>query len=348
LQVKAAVYRGAGRVQIEERPKPVAEPGEAIVRIVYCGICGTDLHAWLHDGIIEPGTVLGHEAVGIVEEVGSGVEGWKPGDRVAIGPPGSCGECHHCRHGRPNVCRHAFGRTIGISPLTDGAYAEYVRVKHPRRMLIPIPEQVTFEEAVLFDVIGVPFHGIRQSTFRIGDNVVVAGAGPIGLSAVKLLRMGGARHITVLEPVEQKRSLALRFGADLALDPLREGERLPDMILELYGGIGADVSFECSGSPQALATIAEVTKNGGETVILGVSEKPMPLVPARIIPREIRLSTSFVYDEDEIRAVFDLIGSGRLEVRGMITDIIALEDVVEKGFERLAASDGQIKILLRP
>lgn len=346
--MKVARYQGVKRVEIMELPKPKAELGEVIVKVKYCGICGTDLHAYLHEGIIEPDTIFGHETVGTVEEIGENVEGWSIGDRVAVGPPGSCGECFNCRQGRPNICIYGFERTTGISPATDGSYAEYVKVKYPKNMLLKIPENVSFEEAVLFDIIGVPFHGIRRSNFKIGDNVVVVGAGPIGLSAVLLLKMGGARHITILEPSSKKRELALQFGADLALDPIEEGEGLHDKIISLYDGAGADVVFECAGNPDAVRSGLNVAKSGGQLLILGVSEKVMPIIPAYVVPREIDIKTSFVYDGDEIRMILGLMENGRLNTRGMVTDIIPLVDVVEKGFERLSKSSEQVKILLAP
>ncbi|MCF8095289.1 MAG: alcohol dehydrogenase catalytic domain-containing protein, partial [Desulfobacteraceae bacterium] len=183
--MKAVVYKGKESISLEEKPKPEAGPGEAVVKVKYCGLCGTDLHSYLEGGIIDPGTVLGHEIVGTVDELGSGVQGWNLGDRVAVGPPGHCPEmCYQCRQGRPNICQHGFGRTAGISPNTDGGYAEYVKVSYPSHMLLKIPDNVSLEEAVLFDILGVPFHGIRRSNFRVGDKAVVLGAGAIGLSAV--------------------------------------------------------------------------------------------------------------------------------------------------------------------
>jgi 2-desacetyl-2-hydroxyethyl bacteriochlorophyllide A dehydrogenase len=348
VRMKAAVYNGVRDVTLEERPKPIAEPGEVVVKVKYCGICGTDLHSYLHEGIIAPGTIFGHETVGTVHEIGSGVEGWKVGDRVAVGPPGHCGECYNCRQGRPNICKYGFSRTTGISPATDGSYAEYVKVKYPKYMLLKIPDHVSFEEAVLFDIIGVPFHGIRRSNFRMGDNVVVVGAGPIGLCAVLLLKMGGAKHITVLEPTPKKRELALKFGADLALDPIEEGAALQDKIIDIYDGIGADVVYECAGNPNAIRSAISVVKSGGQLLVLGISEKEMPIVPAYVCPREIDIKTSFVYDGDEIRIILGLMETGRINAKEMVTDIIGLDDVVEKGFKQLETSVDQVKILLAP
>ena len=348
--MKAAVYKGPKNVVIEDRPRPTAAPGEVVVKVKYCGICGTDVHSYLHEGIIQAPTVFGHEAVGVVAEVGDGVERWKAGDRVAIGPPGTCGECYNCRHGQPNLCEHAFSRTIGLSPATDGAYAEYVKVRYPRHMLLPIPEGVTFEDAVLFDVVGVSFHGIRKSRLRMGDNAVVIGTGPIGLATMLLLKMAGAMHITALVRSPKKAELSLKYGADLALEIGREGAGLAETIGKLYGGKGADVVYECVGEPDAVETSIAVAKSGGQVVILGVGGKPLvqSISSAQLVAREIDLLPCFVYDEDEIGMMFGMLANKKLKIAGMVTDIIGLEEVVPRGLERLANTRDQIKVLLAP
>ncbi|MCF8095445.1 MAG: zinc-binding dehydrogenase, partial [Desulfobacteraceae bacterium] len=209
-------------------------------------------------------------------------------------------------------------------------------------------DNVSLEEAVLFDILGVPFHGIRRSNFRVGDKAVVLGAGAIGLSAVLFLKMGGARHITVVDPISKKRELAVRFGADLALDPKEEGDGLAGKVVELYDGIGAEVAYECAGYPDAISSAANVTKSGGQTVIMGTSPEQIPLASAHLCPREVDLLTSFVYTEDEIKMILGLMENGKLDTEGMVTDTINLEDVEEKGFKRLAAAEDQVKILIKP
>jgi L-iditol 2-dehydrogenase len=218
--MKAAVYEGVGKIKLVERPNLKAEPGEVIVKIKYCGICGTDVHAYQHEGVFPPGIIMGHENVGTVSEVGAGVEKWKVGDRVIAGPPGNCGECFYCIHGLTTICIHGIERTNGIN--RDGGMAEYMRVKDPRTMLTKIPDSVSFEDAVLFDISAVGIRGIRESNFKPGDNVVVTGAGAIGLAAIQLIKIGGARHITVLQPSPKKREMALKLGADLAFNRLKK------------------------------------------------------------------------------------------------------------------------------
>jgi L-iditol 2-dehydrogenase len=228
--MKAAVYTGVKKIEFQDRPMLKAGPGEVVVKIKYCGICGTDVHIYF-EGILPPGIVLGHENVGTVAEVGKGVTGWKVGDRVIAGPPGPCGECYYCLHGQPSICVNGFEQTNGLRQ--DGGMAEYMLVKDPKYMLTKIPDNVPFEDAVLMDCIATAYHGIMKSTFRMGDNVVVSGAASIGLSLIQLLNIGGAGHITVLQPSPMKREMALRLGGDVAFNPFEAGDKLRDKVMAL-------------------------------------------------------------------------------------------------------------------
>jgi threonine dehydrogenase-like Zn-dependent dehydrogenase len=346
--MKVAVYEGVRAIRLQERPKPKPAPGEVIVKIKYCGICGTDVHAYLYEGLLQPGLVLGHENVGTIAEVGEGVEGWEIGERVVVGPPGLCGECYYCKHGYPTLCETGFSRTNGLAPGHDGGYAEYMKVREPKTMLHRIPDEVSFEDAVLMDTIAVGLHGILLSKFKPGDNVVVVGAGSIGLGTIQWLKLGGTRHITVIQPSPQKRELALKFGADVALNPLEEGDALAGKIKTLYGGIGADVVFECAGTPQALKTALEVVRGAGQVLLLGVSGEETPLVEALLVQREIELKASLAYGEAEIRLCLDFLAQRRFNTEGMVSDIISLDDIVEKGFERLVSTKGLIKVVVAP
>ncbi|HUJ69710.1 MAG TPA: alcohol dehydrogenase catalytic domain-containing protein [Syntrophorhabdales bacterium] len=346
--MKVAVYEGMRSMRFDERPKPEAGPGEAVVRVKYCGICGSDLHSYLHEGTVPSGLVMGHEVVGTVAEIGSGVEGWRPGERVVVQANGRCGECYFCRHGLPNLCVHAMERTNGISPGFDGGLAPYVRVRFPRDMLHRIPDEVSFEDAVLVDTICVALGAIRKSRFRLGDNAVVVGAGAIGLCAVQLLRIGGARRITVIQPSPKKRELAIRLGADVALSPIEEGAALGRKVRSLCGGIGADVAYECAGTKEAFQTVSELVRSGGQVMLLGVNEEPTPIVEVGLIVREVEMKGSIAYDEEDVRICIDLLAKGRFNTKGMISDIISLDDVIEKGFERFASSKGLVKIVVAP
>lgn len=346
--MKVAVYEGVKSIRLQERPDPKAAPGEVIVRIKYCGICGTDVHAYLQEGIAPAGLVLGHENVGTIAEVGKGVEGWKVGDRVAAGPPGPCGECYHCRHGRSTLCIHGFERTNGLSPGNDGGMAEYLRVKDPKGMLLRLPDAISFEDAVLLDTLGVAVRGIRQSRFRMGDNVVVVGAGAIGLAVIQLLKIAGARHITALNRSAGKRELALKLGAHLALNPTAEGAGLQEKMMALYNGVGADLVFECAGNTEAARMSVNLVKAGGQVLLLGVSGQPISTLESEMVIKEIEIKATLAYDREEMSLPIDYLVQGRLSTKGMITDIIRLDDIVKKGFDRLVASSEPVKIVVAP
>lgn len=345
--MKVVVYEGARSMRFEERPEPKAEQGEVIVGVKYCGICGSDLHAYVN-GSMPPGIVFGHEVVGTVVETGQGVEGWRLGERVVVQASGSCNECYYCRHGQSNLCVHAFERTNGISPGYDGGLAKYVKVRYPRDMLHRIPDEVSFEDAVLVDTICVALGGIRKSRFQIGDNVVVVGAGAIGLCAVQLLKIGGARHITVVQPSPAKRELALGFGADVAFSPVEEGSNLQGKLVSFYDNIGADVVYECAGTVEAFQSALGLVRSGGQVLLLGVNEKPAPVVEVELIVREIDMKGSIAYDEVDVQICLDFLARGRFRTKGLVSDIIGLDEAIDKGFERLAASKGLVKIVVAP
>ena len=346
--MKVAVYEGVGKIRLKQRPEIKIEPGEVLVKIKYCGICGTDLHAFQHEGLLEPGLVLGHENVGTVAEIGTGVKGFKVGTRVAVGPPGSCGKCYYCDHGHFAICPTGFSRTNGLGPGHDGGMAQYMRVRDPDTMLHPIPDAVSLEDAVLLDTIAVGLRGMRQSNFKVGDNVVVSGAGAIGLATIQFLKISGARHITVLEPSAFKRALALKMGADEALEPIVEGDGVITKIISRYDGIGADIAFECAGMPQSFQTILAVVRGAGQVLLLGVSGQATPVIAATLIQREIDIKASLAYGKDEIRICLDFLATGRFDTTDLVSDFIGLDDVLEKGFKRLVNSSDLIKIVLAP
>ena len=245
--MKAIKYHGVRNLELVDIKKPKAGPGQVLVKVVYCGMCGTDIHAYTTPGIFDWELILGHESVGIVEEVGEGVTYVKAGDRVAVGPPGDCGHCYACNTGHPNICANAFPNTLGIGPGTQGAYAEYVLSHYPENELFPIPEQMSWEQAVLFDVIGVGFHSVRRSELKIGDDVVVTGCGSIGLAAIQSAKLAGAKQVIAFDIVESRRKMAVQAGADVALDPRKDDDMaLAHQLLAHTGG--AAVSFEAAGN----------------------------------------------------------------------------------------------------
>lgn len=344
--MKVAVYEGVRSIRFEERPKPKAGVGEVLVKVKYCGICGTDIHAYMHEGILSPETVPGHETVGIIEEIGDGVEGFKVGDSVAVGASGSCPEqCYYCRTGRPNLCVNGFGRTLGIGPGTQGAFAEYVLAKYPNRQLVKIPDNVPLEDAVLFDIFSTAYHGYRRSSFKAGSNVIVIGAGAIGLSIIQILKLAGAKNIIALDKSESKRNLALEYGADLALDPSVE-PNLKDKIKEKYNDLGADIVYECAGNPVTVGIAVDLCRAGGEVILIGTNPEPLSTInEIQIGLFELDLKGSFAYDDYELGIVLDFMSKGLIKTKGMINKMLKLEEVKE-ALEELSETTEPVRFVL--
>ncbi len=350
--MRAAVFYGPGDMRVEERPTPVPGPGpgQMVVKIGYCGICGTDIESFRTGGMIPPGLVFGHENVGTVAALGEGVDRFRVGEKVLCGPPTHCAEdCTPCREGHSNICLHGFMRTAGLRTY-DGGYAQYMLIHDVEHtMLIPVEEGTDLKEAVLFDVVCVALHAIRRSRFRLGDDVVVSGTGPIGLSAIRLLRAAGANRIVALCRTPSKTALIELFGADRVLDP----DHTPDLkaaLLEIFGrDVAADVAFECAGSPQSVRNaVYSCVKPGGQVMLVGTSAAALDTLQLnRIIPRELDLNTSFVYTPDEVRAYLEMLRAGRLHFRDLVTDVVPLDECVSRGLGRKDRA-GQLKILIDP
>ena len=217
--MRALVLNGTDGYAIEERPMPEPDTGEVLFRTHYSGICGTDLHA-IQFGRYEDGVVIGHEFAGEVVSAGPGVDGWQAGDRAAVHPKGNvCGACPECRAGYPNMCSATnIGGTAGIG--SNGGMAAYVSV--PAGKLRRLPDEVSLQEGAWVEPTAVALRGVTRSGFKVGRRAVVIGAGPIGLLCVMHLRLGGASHITVLEPSELRRAKAEELGADITIDPLTD------------------------------------------------------------------------------------------------------------------------------
>jgi threonine dehydrogenase-like Zn-dependent dehydrogenase len=225
--------------------------------------------------------------------------------------------------------------------------AEYMLVKDPKYMLARIPDNVSFEDAVLTDTIATSYRGIMQSAFKMGDNVVVSGAASIGLACIQLLKIGGARHITVLQPSPRKREMALKFGANVAFNPFEEAN-LQEKVMAIYDGVGADIAFECAGTPESFQTCLGLVKAGGQVLNLGVTEKPVSVNLAFLVRRELDIKSSLAYTYEEVQKCLHYLATGRFNAKGLLSDIIPLSDLVERGFNRLVTDKNLIKVAVAP
>jgi len=343
--MKCAVLSGEKTISLEDRPKPKPGSEEIVIDAKACGICGTDLHGYLHGKIIPTGTIMGHELSGIVDDTGSEVTSVKPGDRVVVHPAKKCLQCFWCVRGQMNLCGNSV--SIGLSPEHDGGFAEYVRIPS-ERMLFPFPDSVSFEQGALTEPLATAYHAVRISRFKPGDTVLVVGAGPIGIAAIQFLRIGGAGRIVALEIAPERRDIALRAGADLVFDPIQEGSGLISMLRDITDGVGFDSAFECSGVPAAIAQSLYHIRRGGQYILTGISDKDTPLNTLYISLSEIDIMGSFGSRYFEFQSVIMMMEKGMIDTDLLITDCIALEDIEKKGFKRLTESKDVLKIIVNP
>lgn len=345
--MQAVKYHGPKNVELVEIPKPSVEAGQVLVEVKYCGICGTDVHAYSMSGIFDWELIPGHETVGYVREIGPDVEGFAVGDRVAVGPPGDCGVCYACNTGNPNTCPNAFPNTLGIGPNTQGGYAQYVLSHYPQNELFKIPKGVEFEQAVLFDVLGVGLHAVRRSQMKVGDDVVVSGCGSIGLATIQFARLAGACQLIAFDPDAKRRELALQAGADYAFDPADEAQVAQARELLSHTG-GAHVCFEAAGHPVSTQNCVDLCMANGQVLIIGSDNRPFPLISAALGPKQLDFKLTFTYTKEEIHTLFELIKMGRIDF-SVYTIKTAPLTAVQETLEALASGKLNVaRVLLTP
>jgi (R,R)-butanediol dehydrogenase/meso-butanediol dehydrogenase/diacetyl reductase len=343
--MKVPVLVSLAKIEFQDRPKPEIQSGDVLVQVEYCGICGTDIHAYLNGIPFPLGTVMGHECSGVVAEVGDGVKDFQPGERIVV-RPGPCGKCYWCQRGQYSLCPQGLERAISTQK-HDGAFAEYVKIEYPDEMLIKFPSSISFKEAALIEPLSTTLHGVRSSRFKAGDCVVVIGAGMIGLGIIQFLRLGGAGKIIVLEISSQKTEIARKLGADVVLNPLSEEEGLKEKIFDITNGIGADIVFECVGLTSTLQTSINYVKRGGQVMVIGINLKAVPIDALTIVVKEVNMKGVFGF-YDEFKYVIEFLDKKRINTDLLISDIIPLSDIEEKGFKQMLASNEKVKILVRP
>jgi alcohol dehydrogenase len=310
--MKALVYQGPGQRGWDTVPDPgIIDPTDLVVRIDTSTICGTDLHI-LKGDVPEttPGTVLGHEAVGTVEEVGAGVSTVAVGDRVLMSCVSSCGRCRFCKEGRYGQCLGGGGWIFGH--LIDGLQAEYARVPFGDNSVYQVPEELS-DEQVLFlaDILPTSYEvGVLNGMVAPGDVVAIVGAGPIGLAAILTATLYTPGRIVAIDLDDGRLASAMRFGADVVVNNGREDAVAK--VMELTDGLGADVAFEAVGVPQTFELATELIRPGGRVANIGVHGKPVTLHLEKLWNRDVTVTTGLV-DTFSIPQLMRLTASGRLD-----------------------------------
>ncbi len=335
--MKAAVFKEARRMVVEDVPDPVAGPGEVVVKMKNVGICGSDLHLYQY-GFVPAGTIMGHEATGFIASVGDGVTEWKEGERVLVrGAP--CRKCERCLKYNNKFCLDPYPVGMGVNP---GAYAEYIKV--PTRLLEPIADDLGMREAALMDPLGCAQHGVARGRMQSGETLLVIGSGPIGLFLIHRLKKDGAEQIILSEPVKRRAALAAELGADIILDPTRVC--VDEEVKKLTDGLGPEVVFECVGIPSTTLESASLVRRNGRVVWVGVCMEEISFSPLFWMLKNISIELVMGWESvEKVPDYLDFIRAHQDEVRKAITDIIPLEDLPGT-FERLANPNSEMKVMV--
>ena len=352
-KMRANVFHGKNTTRVEEVERPRAGTGEAVIRVTLTTICGTDLHIVRGEYPVRPGLVIGHEPVGVIEELGAGVSGYEVGDRVLVGAITPCGQCRACLSGQLSQCGHGegyeatggwrFGNTI------DGAQAEYLRVPHAQANLARIPDELTDEQVVLLaDIASTGFGGAESGRVKIGDAVVVFAQGPIGLCATAGARLMGASLVIGIDGDEDRLQMAKRMGADVALD-YREVDVVAE-VRRLTGG-GADVAIEALGTQQTFESALRSLRPAGTLSSLGVYsgklQIPYEAFAAGIGDHRV-VTTLCPGGKERMRRLMEVIRRGRVDLTPLLTHTFSLERIAE-AYELFGERmDGVLKVAIKP
>jgi len=351
--MRATVFHGPGDIRVEEVPRPHAGVGEAVIRVTTTTICGTDVHIVKGEYPVRPGLVIGHEPVGVIEELGPGVTGYRIGQRVLVGAITPCGQCGACLSGHLSQCGHGggyealggwrFGNTI------DGAQAEYLLVPSAQANLAPIPDGVSDEQVVLLaDIASTGFGGAESGGIRIGDAVVVFALGPIGLCAVAGARLMGAAQIIGVDSDPVRLAMARRMGADVVLDFTQVD--VAAEVKRLTEG-GADVTIEALGTQGTFENALRCLRPGGTLSSLGVYsgklEMPYDAFAAGLGDHRI-VTTLCRGGKERMRRLIATVESGRFDPLPLITHRFALDDIVEAYDLFSNRREGVLKVAVCP
>jgi alcohol dehydrogenase len=344
--MRAMVYEGPGQRRFAEVPDPqITDDADVIVRVDATTICGTDLHILAGDvPSVRPGRILGHEAIGTVEHVGSAVRTMGPGDRVLVSCISACGACRYCREARYGQCLSGGGWVLGHT--IDGTQADYVRVPFADMSTYRLPDGVSDEDALMLaDILPTGYEvGVLKAGVSPGDVVAVVGTGPVGLAAIMGARLFSPSHIIAIDHADVRLDAAKQFGADVTVnnsvgDPLA-------VVRSLTDGLGADVAFEAVGQPETFELAVNLARPGARIANIGVHGKPAALHLEDQWIRDITVTTGLV-DTYSTPTLLRLVASGQLEPAKLVTHRLGFDDF-DEAYEVFshAADSGALKVVL--
>jgi len=342
--MRVSRLHGIRDLRLEELPRPVPGPGQVLLRIASVGVCGSDVHYYLHGRIgsqvVTAPIIMGHEFSAWVAEVGPGVKGLAPGQLVAVEPGIPCGRCEPCQRGHPNLCPHV--RFCGTPPV-DGVFAEYTVMPAPN--CFPLPDEIDPVAGALLEPLGIALHAVDLAHLKPGQTVAVLGAGPIGLLIAAVARAAGAGQVYMTEPLPSRRQFALTYAADAVLDPT--GQEVVAEMRRLTAGRGVDVAFEAAGAPETPQQAAAVARIGGAVIVAGIpADDTMTFNASTVRHKGLTIKLVRRMKHTYPRAI-RLVQTGRVDVRSLATHFFPLERIAE-AFELVAAyGDGALRAMIQ-
>jgi L-iditol 2-dehydrogenase len=332
---------GEGHLELADWPEPSPAPGEVKLRVAAAGICGTDIHIIKGTWQCHPPVVLGHEFCGTVAEAGEGVRTFRPGDRVvAANPARTCGACYHCRAGNAFMCPER----VSAGYMIDGAFADYLCIRADA--CHHLPDNVSFRQAALGEPLSVAVHAVIERTaVHAGDLAVVSGAGCIGLLTMQVAKLEGARVIIAgLDKDQRRLACARELGADVVVNV--DKENLLDVVLDLSGGRGADIVYECAGAADSLATCWQAVRKEGTLMPLGVYPGPISTDFNKIMMKELRVIGSYGYVWTSWQRCIQLLAEKRVNADLLVSHEFPLHQFADAF--RVTQDGSGIKVVLRP
>jgi threonine dehydrogenase-like Zn-dependent dehydrogenase len=331
-----ALVAGAGVAEVVDRPDPRPEPGEVVVAVHSCGICGSDVHS-VEAGITRGGQILGHEFSGTVRELGAGVSGLREGQAVAVNPLGGCGSCVACGQELPLLCQGV--PNLGLN--APGGFAELVSV--PQAQLFPLPEGVDTELGAHAEPLAVALHAVELTRPGPGDDALVFGVGPIGLNVILALRAAGAGRIVAVGRSPGRRAAAAALGADVVLD-----SRETDVAqYAADAGLTFAQAFECSAAAEAIPTCAPTLAIGGTLVEVALPPRPATIDVRMFVTRNLHLVGSCAFGVQQYRRALDLLASGQVDVEPLVSERVPLAEGPD-AFRRLQRPEHLVGVLVQP
>lgn len=344
MQNKAAFMTAVGQMEIRQVPMPVAKDDEVVVKLEYVGICGSDVHYFEHgrigDFVVRGDFILGHECAGTVTEVGRNVTHLKAGDRVALEPGATCGECEFCTTGRYNLCPDV---EFLATPPYHGCFENYIAF--PGKLAFKLPDGISTKEGALIEPLAVGLEAASVAGVALGDSVAILGAGCIGLMALLASKARGATDITVVDVIRKRLDKAMELGATRVIDASQADAT--ETLLAATKGKGADIVIETAGSARTTQQTPFVVKRGGVIVLVGMApDDVIPFNFAKLMGQVASLRTIFRY-KNQYPAAIEAVSSGLIDVSGIVTNEFNFSDIAEAFRVNIENKKDVVKIVIK-